>query len=131
VIVVDASVITLAVIDDDDFGDRARRRLDGERLTAPGLVDLEVISAFRGIVRSGKASVPRAERALRALVALPLDRVPHERLARRIWELRDNLTVYDASYVALAERLDTRLVTADAAFAAVPGIRCEVEVLRP
>jgi predicted nucleic acid-binding protein len=130
VIVVDASVLTPALVNDQALGDRMRSRLQGERLTAPALVDLEVISSLRGIVRAGKESVRRAERALRDLAALPLTRAQHPRLAQRIWELRDNLSAYDAAYVALAERVGTLLLTADAAFAAVPGIQCDVELLR-
>jgi predicted nucleic acid-binding protein len=129
VIVVDASVLTPALVYDDDASDRIRARLAGERLTAPGVIDLEVLSALRGIVRVGRVTARHAERALRDLVSLPLDRAPHARLARRIWELRDNLSAYDAAYVALAESLDTLLITADAAFPGVPGIRCEVELV--
>jgi predicted nucleic acid-binding protein len=129
-IVVDASVLMPALVDEGEKGDRMRARLDGEWLTAPSVVDLEVIAALRGIVRGGEVTARRAERALEDLVSLPLDRAPHRRLARRIWELRDNLTAYDASYVALAERLDTVLLTADAALARAPGIECEIELLR-
>jgi predicted nucleic acid-binding protein len=129
VIVVDASVLTPGLLYDDARGDLIRRRLAGERLTAPGLVDLEVISSLRHVVRGGKATAERAKRALRDLVELPLERVQHGDLAHRIWELRDNLSAYDASYVALAERLDTLLLTADAAFARAPGIGCKIELL--
>ena len=128
-IVVDASVLTPGLLYDDGPGIRVRRRLAGEHLTAPGLVDLEVISSLRRIVRAGKETAERAQHALRDLVALPLERVQHGDLAHRIWELRDNLTAYDASYVALAERLDTLLLTADAAFARAPGIGCKIELL--
>ena len=128
-IVVDASVLTPGLLYDDARGDLIRRRLAGERLTAPGLVDLEVISSLRRIVRAGKETAERAQHALRDLVALPLERVQHGDLAHRIWELRDNLTAYDASYVALAERLDTVLLTADAAFARAPRVACQMELL--
>jgi predicted nucleic acid-binding protein len=130
VIVVDASVLTPGLLYDDEPGDLIRRRLAGEHLTAPSLVDLEVISSLRGFVRGGKATARRAELALRHLVLLPLERAEHSELAYRIWELRDNLTAYDASYVALAERLDTVLLTADAALARAPGVQCEIELLR-
>ena len=128
-IVVDASVLTPGLLYDDGPGIRVRRRLAGEHLTAPGLVDLEVISSLRHMVRGGKATAERAKRALRDLVELPLERVQHGDLAHRIWELRDNLTAYDASYVALAERLDTVLLTADAAFARAPRVACQMELL--
>jgi len=67
--------------------------------------------------------------ALEDLAALPLRRVPHLPLLGRVWELRDNLTAYDAAYVALAEALDALLLTADGAMGKVSGVRCEVEVL--
>jgi predicted nucleic acid-binding protein len=129
VIVTDASVLTLALVDEGKPGARMRARLAGERLTAPGVVDLEVISSLRGIVRGGRATAARAERALRHLLALPLERTEHGHLAHRIWELRDNLTPYDASYVALAESLDTLLLTGDAKLVRAPGIQCEVELV--
>jgi predicted nucleic acid-binding protein len=129
VIVVDASVLTAALIYDDERGARMRRRLAGERLAAPGVIDLEVISSLRGLVRGGRATAQRAHLALTALVTLPLDRAAHHRLVRRIWELRDNLGSYDASYVALAERLETRLLTADTGIARAPGIECQIELL--
>jgi predicted nucleic acid-binding protein len=65
------------------------------------------------------------------LVALPLPRVSHRPLLPRCWSLRENVTVYDASYVALAEQLDTTLVTADARLSKAPGLRCPVEVMTP
>ncbi len=67
--------------------------------------------------------------ALTDLADLPMARVSHRPLLRRCWELRDNLTVYDAAYVALAESLDATLVTADARLARAPGVRCAVELL--
>jgi predicted nucleic acid-binding protein len=129
VIVVDASVVGPALIDEDGDGERFRARLAGERLAAPALIDLEVLSAWRGISRSGRLSDRRAERARAHLAALPLARASHGRLMNRIWDLRDNLTSYDAAYVALAEFLQTVLVTADSKLAGAPGIQCEVELL--
>jgi predicted nucleic acid-binding protein len=128
-IVVDASVMATALVDDGADGQRARARLQGEDLIAPALVDLEVTSVLRGLVRGGHVSDHRAALALADLIALPLQRVPHQGLVGRIWHLRDNLTVYDASYVALAETLDTTLVTADARIGRASGIQCDVEVL--
>jgi predicted nucleic acid-binding protein len=129
VIVVDASVLAPALGDDDARGDRMRARLVGEHLVAPALIDLEVVSVWRRAMRAGWLSERHAGRALARLAAMPLARADHRPLINRIWELRDNLSSYDASYVALAELLGSVLVTADAAFARAPGIRCEVEVL--
>jgi len=131
VIVVDASVLATALGDDGPDGDHARARLRGERLSAPELVDLEVTSVLRRQVHSGAADLRRAALALADLAALPLRRAPHRPLLARCWELRDNLTVYDASYAALAEALDVTLLTGDGRLARAPGLRCHVEILRP
>lgn len=128
-IVIDASVLVTALVDDGTDGQRARVRLQGQDLAAPGLVDLEVTSVLRGQVRGGHVSDHRAALALADLIALPLQRIPHVALLGRIWHLRDNLTVYDAAYVALAETLSTILVTADARISRAPGIQCQVEIL--
>lgn len=130
-IVVDASVLAPALGDDDADGDHARSRLKDETLAAPELIDLEVSSVFRRLVLSGSMPARRAELALTDLVALPLHRVTHRALLQRCWELRSNLTVYDAAYAALAEHLNVTLLTADIRLSRAPGLRCEVEVLRP
>jgi predicted nucleic acid-binding protein len=129
VLVVDASVIAVALADDDVDGDRARARLRGEQLAAPELVDLEVASVLRGQLRAGTLNRRRAELALSDLDAIPIQRAPHRPLLARCWQLRENLTVYDASYVALAEVLDADLLTGDRRLAAAPGPRCRIEVL--
>ena len=129
-IVVDASVLATALGDDGPDGDRARDRLRGERLSAPELVDLEVASVLRRQVKGGEVDTRRAALALADLAALPLRRAPHRPLLARCWELRDNLTIYDASYVALAEALDVTLLTGDGRLARAPGPRCHVEILR-
>jgi predicted nucleic acid-binding protein len=128
-IVVDASVLAPALADDGGDGDRARARLAGERLAAPELVDLEVASVLRRALRQGRLDERRSDQALADLAALPVGRAPHLPLLERIWELRDNLTVYDGAYVALAEALEVPLVTADAGLRDVPRVRCEVELL--
>jgi predicted nucleic acid-binding protein len=129
-IVVDASVIVTALADGGPDGDRARDRLRGERLAAPHLLDLEVTSAWRRLAVGGELDERRARLALADLQGLRVNRVPHGALLDRCWELRDNLTVYDAAYVALAELLDVTLVTADGKLAKAPGPRCLIEVLR-
>ena len=128
-IVVDASVVITALADDEADGDRARRRLRGERLVAPHLLDLEVVSAWRRLSSAGQLAGRRVELALEDLRLLRVRRVPHLALLSRCWELRDNITVYDAAYVALAETLDVPLVTADARLARAHGSRCTIEVL--
>jgi predicted nucleic acid-binding protein len=129
VIVVDASVLAPALADDGADGDRVRERLRGEQLVAPELVDLEILSTFRRAARGGRLDERRSGQALDDLAALPLRRVSHLALLPRVWELRDNLTAYNAAYVALAEALDALLLTADGAMKKASGTRCEVEVL--
>jgi predicted nucleic acid-binding protein len=129
VIVVDASVLAPALADDDADGDRVRLRLRGEQLVAPELVDLEVLSTLRRAVRAGRLDARRSGQALDDLAALPLRRVAHLPLLTRAWELRDNLTAYDAAYVALAESLRALLLTADGGIKKASGVRCDVEIL--
>jgi predicted nucleic acid-binding protein len=129
VIVVDASVLAAALADDSPDGDRARARLRGERLAAPEIIDLEVVSVLRQREGGGHLDGRRCDLALTDLVALPLRRASHRPLLARCWELRHNLTVYDAAYVALAEALGAALLTADQRLAHAPGPRCQVEVL--
>ncbi len=129
-IVVDASVLVPALADDGPDGDRARARLRTESLCAPELIDLEVASVLRRLTRAGHVPARRSELAMSDLLALPLRRMAHRPLLPRCWSLRGNLTIFDASYVAVAEALDLVLVTADARLSRAPGLRCGVEVLQ-
>lgn len=128
-IVVDASVLAPALADDGADGDRARARLRGEALVAPELIDLEAASVIRRQLQGGQLDARRAALALTDLLEVPIRRAPHRPLLGRCWELRENLTIYDAAYVALAELLDVVLVTADARVAGAPGLRCEVGLM--
>ncbi len=128
-LVVDASVLAPALADDGPDGDAARARLRGQSLMAPELVDLETTSVIRRQFQAGHLDLRRAGLALTDLVQMPLRRASHLPLLERCWELRENLTVYDAAYVALAEVLDVVLVTADARLAKAPGPQCEIELL--
>lgn len=129
-LVVDACVLAVALADDASDGDAARARLRAESLAAPELIDLEVASVLRGQLIAGAIDARRVEFALRDLEEMPLQRASHRALLRRCWELRDNLTTYDASYVALAEALEVPLLTGDQRVARAPGPRCRIEVLR-
>lgn len=130
VIVVDASVVATALGDDGPEGDRVRDRLRAEhRLAAPELLDLEVVSVIRGLERARHLDGRRAGQALADLIRLPLERAPHRALLPRCWELRANLTPYDAAYVALAEALQATLLTADARLARSAGPHCAIEVV--
>jgi predicted nucleic acid-binding protein len=129
VIVVDASVLAPALADDDSDGDRARECLRGEQLAAPELIDLEVVSTLGRAARAKRLDERRSAQALTDLATLPLRRVPHLPLLARVWELRDNLSAYDASYVALAEALGTVFVSADGRLERATGVRCEIAIL--
>ncbi len=113
------------------LGVRVARRILSRRETlhAPHLLDAEVTQVLRRYVAAGALSVSRAEEALQDLLDLRVQRYPHVLFLRRIWELRDNLTAYDALYVAMAELLDATLVTCDNKIAAAPGHRARVDVL--
>ena len=128
-IVIDASVLASALGDDGEDGSAARRRISGQRLVAPELIDLEVLSFWRRAVRANRMTARRAGQAVSDLEELPLERAPHRTLLPRIWELAGNLTPYDAAYVALAEILSAPLLTADRRLGHAPGIRCEVAVI--
>lgn len=129
VLVIDASALVIALADDGVQGDSARTRLRGEELAAPELIDLEVVSALRRQFTVGAIDARRAELALRDLQDIPITRAPHRDLLARCWELRDNLSVYDAAYVALAEALSATLLTADRALVQAPKLKCSVELL--
>ena len=99
-------------------------------LHAPHLADVEVTQALRRFVRDGRLDAAAGASALEDLRALDLERHPHEPLLGRVWALRDRLTACDAVYVALAEALDTVLLTCDARLAHAPGLSRRVELIR-
>ncbi len=101
-----------------------------ETLHAPHLLDLEVLQVLRRYVRNGSISASRAEEALEDLEDLGVERYGHELLVPRIWELRNQLTAYDAAYVALAETLRAPLVTLDARLARSGGHIATIELIR-
>ena len=113
------------------LGERIDARLFSPRvgLHAPHLLDIEVAQVLRRYAAAGSITASRGGEALEDLLALPLTRYPHEILLDRVWELRVNLTAYDAVYVALAELLDAGLVTCDRRIAAAPGHRAAVDVI--
>jgi predicted nucleic acid-binding protein len=130
-IVLDASIVVTALLDDDENGELARTRMaQGRSLHAPELLDVEVLSSLRKLTMNRRIEEKRALRAMDDLHDLSVHRYSHRAFSWRIWELRDNLTPYDASYVALAETLACPLVTADRAIAGCPRLLCEVEWLR-
>lgn len=125
-IVIDASAAVLGLLNDGD----ARATLREASMVCPHLADPEVAHALRAQVLRGDVTVADAVRALDAWGRLGIERVGVKGLLGRIWELRDNVGAYDATYVAVAEALGAPLVTADGRLAGAPGLRCTVTVLR-
>ena len=129
-IVVDASVLANAIADDREDGERARSELrSAGELAAPDLVDVEAVAVLRRRWLAGSLTARRFKAAIEDLELLELDRYPTLPLMRRAYELRHNLTAYDASYIALAELLGCELLTGDRHLAAAPGPRCPIRVL--
>lgn len=129
-IVVDASAV-LELLLGTAIAPRVTARLldQAESLHAPHLLDIEVAQVLRRFAAAGELTATRGREALNDLDALPITRYPHDILLPRIWELRANLTAYDAAYVALAEALDAPLLTTDARLARAPGHRARVELM--
>ncbi|MEX1280226.1 MAG: type II toxin-antitoxin system VapC family toxin [Acidimicrobiia bacterium] len=126
--IVDASALFTALVAPDDRGHRARAALEDD-LAAPSMLRAEVASAVRGESRSGRLDDEAARRALRRSLGLAIRLHPAEPFLPRMWELRHNVTPYDAWYVALAEALDAPLLTTDRRLARSTGVRCEVRVV--
>jgi predicted nucleic acid-binding protein len=129
VLVVDASVLAPVVADAGPDGSRFRGRLRGEVIAGPDLLRIEVTSVVRRHVLAGRLTLDQAEAAIHDVLHLPVRVFPTEPLLLRAWDLRDNLSAYDACYVALAEALETPLLTADRRLANAPGFRCPIEVI--
>jgi predicted nucleic acid-binding protein len=129
VIVVDASAI-IEVLLNTATGDVLRSYLfaTGETLHVPHLMDVEVLQVLGRYSISKTLDRKRAGEAFDDYAAIPLTRYPHSVLLPRVWELRHNLTAYDAVYVALAEALDATLVTCDRGLGAVAGHHAAIRV---
>jgi predicted nucleic acid-binding protein len=129
-IVLDASAL-LEVLLATAAAERVARSIfaRGQTLHAPHVIDLEVAQVLRRYRREGEISEVRAMEALRDLQDFPLTRYPHDLFLPRIWELKENLTAYDAAYIALAEVLPAPLVTRDGRIGRSRSHRAEVQVL--
>jgi predicted nucleic acid-binding protein len=130
VIVVDASAVLEALLRTPSAKTVEDRLFaPGETLHAPHLLDVEVAQVIRRYAANGEIDGERGRVALADLADLPLRRYPHDFLLPRIWDLRNNLTAYDAAYVALAEALDAPLLTRDRHMAAAVGHRAQIELV--
>ncbi|MGB3412866.1 MAG: type II toxin-antitoxin system VapC family toxin [Microthrixaceae bacterium] len=125
-IVVDASAAVLGLLNDGE----ARTILGEDAIICPHLVDSEVANALRSQVLRGDLDAAAAGRAIEVWARLGLTRLAVHGLLGRIWELRENVSAYDATYVALAEALEVPLVTADGRLGRAPGPRCVITVVR-
>lgn len=128
-LVVDASVLAPAIADSGQDGRRLRNRFRSESIAGPDLLRVEVTAVIQRHAEMGRLAAEQAEAAIGDLLAFPIIVFPTAPLLPRVWQLRQNLTPYDACYVALAEVLDAVLLTADRRLAKAPGPRCPIESL--
>lgn len=129
-IVLDASALVELLLF-TPVGEEVARRIADPAMSVhvPHLADLEVAQVLRRFARSGQLDADEAADAIEVLQDLDLQRHAHEPLLERVWSLRQNLSAYDAVYVALAEVLDTVVLTCDARLARAPGMKRRVELL--
>jgi predicted nucleic acid-binding protein len=127
-IVIDASALVLFLADAGPAGIALRKRLEGESLVAPHLLDIETASALLGRRRGGKLTDRELAEAFETFAITPIRRVGHQPLLPRVRELYTNLSAYDASYVTLAEGYGIPLITCDARIARSGAAQCVIEV---
>jgi predicted nucleic acid-binding protein len=128
--VIDASVLTVFYAADDARHAQVAERLKaGDALFAPAHLDAEIVSALRRMARGNKVLERAVPQALVHLAGFPIRRMLLPPLLERMWQLRDNVTAYDAAYIALAERLDTALITCDARLASANGPTCTFDLI--
>jgi predicted nucleic acid-binding protein len=128
--VCDASALVALLLDAGDDGQWVTVALDGAELAAPSLIGFEAANIIRRHELAKLISSDQAAQAHADLLDLQIEHWPHDLLSRRAWELRRNLSVYDASYIAVAEMITAPLVTLDIRLAKAPGTRCEITTPR-
>lgn len=129
-IVLDASAAAFALLDEGGTGDRCRAALQADsQWLVPEHWLIELLSVVRGNLLGGKIKLDHAAEAGAAAAEMEPVVVRTRVLAARIWELRSNLTTYDAAYIATAERYRCALVTTDARLSRAPGIHCAVSLI--
>ena len=129
-VVVDASLLIAAVTNDDRYGEWAQSALEMGGLVSTSMLLAEAANGLRNMVLRGEVAAAEAAPMLDDLLQrdLEIDLHPFVPYARRVWQLRDNLTAYDAWYVAIAESLGCPLYTMDAAMGRAPGPACDIVV---
>jgi predicted nucleic acid-binding protein len=125
-IVCDASAIVALLLDSGSDGQWVTQTIARSDLAAPNLVQFESANIIRRHALAGIVGADQAAQAHADLLDLAIEPWPYELLAARAWELRHNLSIYDASYVALAELLGAKLVTLDRRISGAPGLRCTI-----
>lgn len=125
-VVCDASALVALLLDSGADGRWATQALTGVSLAAPALLTFEVANIIRRSELAGTVSADQASQAHDDLLELAIEYWPYELLRPRVWDLRRNLSSYDASYVALAEMTEATLVTLDRRIARAPGVRCTI-----
>ncbi len=129
-IVIDASAVLELILRSSKAKMVEQKVFDLKRtMHAPHLIDVEVTQVIRRYTAAGELDVGRGRAAIADLLDFPINRYPHDFLLPRMWELRNNLTAYDAAYVALAEALGAPLLTCDQRLTAAPGIQAEIELV--
>jgi predicted nucleic acid-binding protein len=129
--VIDASAAVALLLDSGDDGRWVAARLKGAALAAPTLLAFEASNVIRRHELARLVSPDQAAQAHADLTDLPVEPWPYDVLASRVWELRKNMSSYDASYVALAELLQAPLLTLDRRIGRSPGLRCQVLTRQP
>jgi len=124
--VCDSSAVAALLIDSGPDGQWVTRTIDSGDITAPALVTYETANVIRRHELSGQISPDQAAQAHADLLDLAIELWPYDILAERAWELRHNLSIYDAAYVALAETTDLTLITLDKRLAKAPGSKCRI-----
>lgn len=125
-VVCDASAVAALLLDAGDAGEWVAQAIDSGPLAAPTLLPYETSNVIRRHEIAGQISSDQGAQAHADLLELAIELWPYDLLAGRAWELRHNLSIYDAAYVALAETTGFTLVTLDARIAKAPGVRCRV-----
>lgn len=128
VLVIDTSAVLEALAAHDPAPGLVERLVHDGDLHGPHLIDTEVLHALRRMTMNGAISDERATDARSDFAELALVHYPHQPLSDRVWTLRHNLTAYDATFVALAESLNTPLITCDARLASAPGHNAHIEL---